>query len=96
MSSHPDRPQDSVTHGAPAGASESLNQRAGPVGKPATPSFWRSVKMVGWSFLGVRKNSEYQQDMANVSPIHIVVVAIGGVLVFVVSLIAFVNWVVAK
>lgn len=52
--------------------------------------------MVGWSFLGVRKNSEYQQDMANVSPIHIVVVAIGGVLVFVVSLIAFVNWVVAK
>ena len=52
--------------------------------------------MVGWSFLGIRKNSEYQQDMTSVNPIHIVVVAIGGVLVFVVSLIAFVNWVVAK
>ena len=87
MSSHPDHPDE---------GSENSNRRAGPLGKPATPSFWRSVKMVGWSFLGIRKNSEYQQDMTSVNPIHIVVVAIGGVLVFVVSLIAFVNWVVAK
>lgn len=64
--------------------------------KVPTVSFWRSIKMVGWSFLGIRKNSEYQQDMASVNPIHIVAVAIGGVLVFVASLMAFVNWVVAK
>ena len=63
--------------------------------KPAT-SFLRSVKMVGWSFLGIRKNSEYQQDLASVNPLHIILVAIGGVLVFVVGLVALVNWVVVK
>jgi hypothetical protein len=62
----------------------------------STPSFWRSVKAVGWSFLGIRKNSEYQQDLARVNPLHIVLVAFGGVVVFVVGLAFFVNWVVAK
>lgn len=89
-------PDDSVACSVPTGTSESLNRRVAPAGIPPTVSFWRSIKMVGWSFLGIRKNSEYQQDMASVSLIHIVVVALGGVLVFVVSLMAFVNWVVAK
>ena len=59
-------------------------------------SFGRSVKLVAWSFLGIRKNSEYKQDLASVNPLHIVVVAIGAVVIFVVGLIGFVNWVVAK
>ena len=63
--------------------------------KPAT-SFLRSIKMVGWSFLGIRKNSEYQQDLASVNPLHIILVAIGGVLIFVVGLVLLVNWVVIK
>jgi hypothetical protein len=61
-----------------------------------TASFWRSLKTVAWSFLGIRKSSEYQQDLATVNPLHIVFVAIGGVLIFVVSLMFFVNWVVSK
>lgn len=73
-----------------------------PVGQPGTEpappatSFSRSIKMVAWSFLGIRKNSEYQQDLASVNPLHIIVVAIGGVLIFVVGLVALVNWVVVK
>lgn len=73
-----------------------------PVGQPGTvparpaASFLRSIKMVAWSFLGIRKNSEYQQDLASVNPLHILVVAIGGVLIFVVGLVALVNWVVVK
>ena len=59
-------------------------------------SFWRSVKMVAWSFLGIRKNSEYQQDLASVNPLHIILVAILGVLIFVVGLVVLVNWVVTK
>jgi amino acid transporter len=59
-------------------------------------TFARSIKMVAWSFLGIRKNSEYQQDLARVNPLHVIVVAIVGVLVFVVSLVVLVNWVVAK
>ena len=96
MSGQQNGPDDSVAYSVPTGTSESLNRRGAPAGNPPTVSFWRSIKMVGWSFLGIRKNSEYQQDMASVSLIHIVVVALGGVLVFVVSLMAFVNWVVAK
>ena len=73
-----------------------------PVGQPGTEpappatSFLRSIKMVAWSFLGIRKNSEYQQDLASVNPLHIIVVAIGGVLIFVVGLVALVNWVVVN
>jgi Protein of unknown function (DUF2970) len=64
--------------------------------KSAPSPFARSVKAVAWSFLGIRKSSEYQQDLVSVNPIHIVLVAIGGVFIFVVSLMFFVNWVVAK
>lgn len=63
---------------------------------PMRRSFWRTVTAVGWSFLGIRKSSEYQEDMARVNPFHVIAVAIVGVLIFVVSLIALVNWVVAK
>ena len=62
--------------------------------KPPAASFARSIKMVAWSFLGIRKNSEYQQDLASVNPLHIIVVAIGGVLILVVGLVLLVNWVV--
>ena len=66
--------------------------------KPAvrTGSFWRTIRAVAWSFLGVRKSSEYQEDMAKLNLFHIIAVAIVGVLIFVVSLVALVNWVVAK
>lgn len=64
--------------------------------KPAPGSFGRSFKTVAWSFLGIRKSSEYQQDLASVNPLHIVLVGIGGVAILVVSLMFFVNWVVAK
>jgi hypothetical protein len=60
------------------------------------PSVWRTVKAVAWSFLGVRKNSEFQDDGAQVTLYHIIGVGMVGGLLFVVSLIALVNWVVAK
>ena len=60
------------------------------------PSFWRSIKTVAWSFLGIRKNSESQEDTARVSPFHIIVVGIAGAIIMVIGLIVLVNWVVAK
>ncbi|HEX5285767.1 MAG TPA: DUF2970 domain-containing protein [Polaromonas sp.] len=62
----------------------------------AASSFWRSLKTVAWSFLGIRKRSESQEDLARVNPFHIVAAGIVGVLIFVVGLIVLVNWVVAK
>jgi hypothetical protein len=59
-------------------------------------SLWATVKAVGWSFVGLRKRSDLEHDVARLNPVHIIVVGFAGVFVFVVGLIALVNWVVAK
>jgi hypothetical protein len=57
-------------------------------------SFWRSVKLVAWSFLGIRKNSEYKNDLAQVNPFHVIIAGLIGVMLMVIGLIVLVNWVV--
>jgi hypothetical protein len=59
-------------------------------------SFWRSVKLVAWSLLGIRSKSGYQQDLAKVNPLHVVVVGLVSVLLLVATLIGLVTWVVSK
>jgi hypothetical protein len=56
----------------------------------------RTVKAVAWSFIGIRKNSDYQEDLGKLNPFHIIAVALVGVAIFVGALIALVNWVVVK
>jgi amino acid transporter len=59
-------------------------------------SFFGTLKAVAWSFLGIRKNSDYQNDLAKLNPLHIIAVAIVMVMMMVLGLIALVNVVVAK
>ncbi len=59
-------------------------------------SLWATVKDVAWSFLGVRKNSGFQDDIAQLKPYHIIAVGLVGGILLVVSLIALVNWIVVK
>ncbi len=59
-------------------------------------SLFRAVQAVLWSFIGIRKNSDSQEDMAKLNPFHVVVVGICVALIFVLGLIALVNWVVAQ
>ena len=54
-----------------------------------------TVKAVLWGFLGVRRNADYQSDIAKLNPIHIMVVGVLMALLFVFALILLVNWVVA-
>jgi hypothetical protein len=61
---------------------------------PAKPSFWRSLRMVGWGLLGVRKNDEYKKDLAQVSPLHVVLAGFIAVVLLVLLLLGIVNWVV--
>jgi len=61
---------------------------------PAKGNFLRTVKAVGWSFIGIRKNSEYQEDLGRLNPFHIIAVALVAVALFVAGLIALVHWVV--
>ena len=58
-------------------------------------SVWRTVKAVAWGFFGVRKDSAYQEDIARLTPLHIVAVGLVAAIVFVVALIVLVRHVVA-
>lgn len=62
---------------------------------PTKPSFLRSLRLVAWGFLGVRKNSEYQRDLAQVNPFHVILAGIIGVLLLVLLLVGLVNWAVS-
>ncbi len=57
-------------------------------------SVGRTIKAVAWSFIGIRKGSEHQEDFGKLNPFAIVAVALGGVALFVGGLMALVNWVV--
>ncbi|RYF76251.1 MAG: DUF2970 domain-containing protein [Comamonadaceae bacterium] len=68
-------------------------------GRPGTPprggSLLRTIKAVAWGFFGVRKNSEYQEDIARLSPLSIIAVGLVAAMLFVGVLILVVRWVVA-
>jgi heme/copper-type cytochrome/quinol oxidase subunit 2 len=57
-------------------------------------SLLHTVRAVAWSFIGIRKNSEYQKDLASLNPLHIVLVAIVAVILIVLALVGLVHWVV--
>ena len=66
---------------------------------PPTPkkgSLWSTIVAVAWSFLGIRKGSEFQEDIARITPLHILGVGLVAGLLFVIGLMFIVNWVVAK
>ncbi|MDZ4145249.1 MAG: hypothetical protein CVU30_05585 [Betaproteobacteria bacterium HGW-Betaproteobacteria-3] len=60
----------------------------------ADGSFFRTLKAVAWSFVGIRKNSEYQKDLSSINPLHVIIVGIGAALALVVGLVVLVNVVV--
>jgi Protein of unknown function (DUF2970) len=55
------------------------------------PSLLRTVKAVAWSFVGIRKNSEFKEDLGRIHPVHVIVVGIGAALLLVVGLVILVN-----
>ena len=59
-------------------------------------SFLYSLKAVFWSFLGLRRRSDYEADSAKLNPVHVVVAALIGVAMFIGLLIALVKIAVAQ
>jgi Protein of unknown function (DUF2970) len=57
-------------------------------------SFVQTAKAVFWSFFGVRKKSDYERDAAQLNPVHVIVAALIGALIFVGVLILIVKSVV--
>jgi hypothetical protein len=56
-------------------------------------SVFETVKAVLWGFLGVRRNADYQRDVARLNPIHLMVAGVVMALLFVLALIFIVHWV---
>ncbi|WP_312511314.1 DUF2970 domain-containing protein [Massilia sp.] len=46
-------------------------------------SFLATMKAVLWSFFGVRKRKDYESDAANLNPVHVIVAALIGVVIFI-------------
>jgi hypothetical protein len=57
-------------------------------------SFMQSMKAVMWGFLGVRKQSGLQEDIASLSFVHIIIAGVVGALIFMATLLLIVKLVV--
>ena len=58
-------------------------------------SAWNTAKTIAWSFFGVRRHKDHEQEGAGIHPIHVLVAGFVGVFVLVAGLIVLVNWVAA-
>jgi len=56
--------------------------------------FWATMRAVMWSFLGIRKGKDYQRDAASLDPRAVIVAGLLAGLIFVLSIVAFVRFVV--
>jgi len=63
---------------------------------PRKASLWRTAKAVAWSFVGLRARGDYEEDVKQLSPLHIIAVGLVAVCLFVGALVLLVNWVVAR
>jgi hypothetical protein len=59
-------------------------------------TFFATMKAVFWSFFGVRKKSDYEQDAAQLNPVHVLIAGVIGALIFIATLVIIVKIVVAK
>lgn len=59
-------------------------------------SFGATMKAVFWSFFGVRKRKDYEHDSANLNPIHVIIAALIGVVLFIGILMTVVRFAVSK
>jgi hypothetical protein len=70
--------------------------------KPADPAEKRPVpessplrvfKTVFWSFIGVRRRTDNQDDFAGITPVQIIVAGVIGAVIFVTTLITLVRFI---
>jgi len=55
-------------------------------------NFFQTLKAVFWGFFGVRKGKGYQEDIARLNPVHLIVAGVIATILFVLGLIAVARW----
>jgi hypothetical protein len=59
-------------------------------------SFLATMKAVFWSFFGVRKRRDYEQDAANLNPVHVIIAGLIGAAIFIGLIMVAVRFAVAQ
>jgi hypothetical protein len=59
-------------------------------------SFLATMKAVAWSFFGVRKSGDYEKDVEQLNPVHLVIAGVLGAALFVIVLVVLVQWVLSS
>jgi hypothetical protein len=59
-------------------------------------SLVQTFRAVAWSFFGVRKGSEYERDVSQLNPVHVIVAGIVAAALFVLGLVLLVKWVIGS
>ncbi|WP_423598263.1 DUF2970 domain-containing protein [Roseateles sp. MS654] len=59
-------------------------------------SFLGTLRAVAWSFFGVRKGSEYEKDVSQLNPLHVIAAGVIAAALFVLGLVLLVRWVVSS
>jgi hypothetical protein len=59
-------------------------------------SFGQTMRAVAWSFFGVRRRADHEQDVQRLNPVHVIVAGLIGAALFVALLVLLVRWVVGS
>ena len=54
-------------------------------------SFLQTMRAVAWSFFGVRKSADYEKDVSQLNPVHLVIAGVLGAALFIAVLLTLVN-----
>lgn len=73
-----------------------MNGRPGDGAVPRKGSWLRSFRAVAWSFFGVRRARDYEQDVSQLKPQHVIVAGLVAAALFVALLVSLVRWVVGS
>ena len=57
-------------------------------------TFLQTIKAVLWSFFGVRKRSDYENDAAHLNPVHVIIAGLIAAMLFALILVMIVKSVV--
>jgi hypothetical protein len=59
-------------------------------------SFLQTMQAVAWSFFGVRRGADYEKDVAQLNPVHVIIAGVIGAVVFVLVLVLLVQWIISS
>ena len=72
----------------------SLDEFKSAASRKASP--WQTLRAVAWSFFGIRRSKDFEKDVAQLNPVHVVIAGLIGAALFVAALVMLVTWVVGS